>query len=100
MTGTPSALDGLDPLLVAPKRLAIMAVLATSTTTDFAFLRGHLKVSDSDLSKQAAALEAAGYITIAKTGHGRGSATAYKATKLGRHAYRQHRATLHNLLNG
>lgn len=99
MTQTPSALDGLDPLLVAPKRLAIMAVLATSTTTDFAFLREHLRVSDSDLSKQAAALDAAGYITITKTGHGRGSATAYKATKLGRHAYQHHRATLRSLLD-
>ena len=99
MTETPWALDGLDPLLVAPKRLAIMAVLASSSTTDFAFLRGHLRVSDSDLSKQAAALESAGYLTITKTGHGRGSATAYKATKLGRQAYRQHRAALRHLLD-
>ena len=60
MTIESSALDGLDPLLNAPKRLAIMAVLAGSTTTDFAFLRQHLGVSDSDLSKQAAALEELG----------------------------------------
>lgn len=75
-----------------------MAVLASSTSSDFAFLREHLGVSDSDLSKQAAALEAAGYVTITKTGRGRGAVTAYKATKVGRRAYQQHRATLRGLL--
>src|SRR3954454_12465867 len=100
MTFPQSALDGLDPILNAPKRLAIMAVLATSTTTDFAFLREHLGVSDSDLSKQAAALETAGYLTIAKSGRGRESVTAYKATRLGRRASQQHRATLRSLLDG
>jgi DNA-binding MarR family transcriptional regulator len=98
VTQTPSALDGLDPLLNAPKRLAIMAVLATSTSSDFVFLREHLGVSDSDLSKQAAALESAGYVTITKSGRGRGSATAYKATTLGRRSYQQHRAALRSLL--
>ena len=98
MTTTSSALDGLDPVLNAPKRLAIMAVLTSSTSVDFAFLRTHLGVSDSDLSKQTGALEAAGYLTITKSGRGRGSATAYKATKAGGRAYQQHRAALHALL--
>lgn len=75
-----------------------MAVLVSSTSSDFAFLREHLGVSDSDLSKQAAALEAAGYLIIAKSGRGRGAVTAYKATKAGRRAYQQHRATLRSLL--
>lgn len=98
MTIESSALDGLDPLLNAPKRLAIMAVLAGSTTTDFAFLRQHLGVSDSDLSKQAAALEASGYLTITKSGRGRGSVTRFKATKAGRQAYRRHSDALRSLL--
>ncbi len=95
-----SALDGLDPVLNAPKRLAIMAVLTSSTSTDFTFLRTHLGVSDSDLSKQAAALESAGYVVITKSGRGRGAVTAYKATKAGRHAYQQHRSVLQSLLGG
>lgn len=95
---TSSALDGLDPVLNAPKRLAIMAVLTSSTSSDFAFLRQHLGVSDSDLSKQAAALEAAGYVTITKSGRGRGAVTAYKATRSGRQAYQQHRDALRALL--
>jgi DNA-binding MarR family transcriptional regulator len=99
VTGSSSALDGLDPVLNAPKRLAIMAVLTRSTSTDFAFLREHLGVSDSDLSKQAAALETAGYVRVTKSGHGRGSVTTYKATRAGRRAYQQHRATLRGLLD-
>jgi len=95
---TSSALDGLDPVLNAPKRLGIMAVLTSSTSTDFAFLRAHLGVSDSDLSKQASLLESAGYITITKSGRGRGSTTTYKTTKPGRQAYRQHCAALRGLL--
>jgi DNA-binding transcriptional ArsR family regulator len=99
MTQSPSALGGLDPILNAPKRLAIMAVLARSTSTDFTFLREHLGVSDSDLSKQAAALEAAGYVTITKSGRGRGAVTAYRATRVGRRAYQQHRAALRSLID-
>jgi DNA-binding transcriptional ArsR family regulator len=98
VTTTPSALDGLDPVLNAPKRLAIMAVLTSSTSADFAFLREHLGVSDSDLSKQATALEVAGYLTITKSGRGRGSVTTYKSTKTGRRAYHLHRAALRSLL--
>ena len=98
MTLPSPALEGLDPVLNAPKRLAIMAVLMRSTSSDFAFLRQHLGVSDSDLSKQAAALEAAGYLTISKSGRGRGAVTAYKATRAGRRAYRQHVDALRGLL--
>jgi len=93
------ALAGLDPVLTAPKRLAIMAVLARSTSTDFSFLRDHLEVSDSDLSKQATALRAAGYVTITKSGRGRGAVTAYKATRAGRRAYQRHRDALRTLLD-
>lgn len=93
-----SALEGLDPVLNAPKRLAIMAVLTSSTSSDFSFLKHHLGVSDSDLSKQATALQAAGYVSITKSGRGRGAVTAYKVTKAGRRAYQQHCAALRSLL--
>jgi DNA-binding MarR family transcriptional regulator len=97
-TGQDSALAGLSPVLNAPKTLAIMAVLASSSSTDFSFLRRHLGVSDSDLSKQSAALEAAGLLTIHKPGRGRGAATTYKATRHGRQVYQRHRDALRHLL--
>jgi len=95
-----SALAGLDPALNAPKRLAIMALLTASASSDFGFLRRHLGVSDSDLSKQTAALDAAGYLTVHKSGRGRGSVTTYKATSAGRRAYARHRAALEAILAG
>lgn len=88
------SLDDLDPVIHAPKRLAAMAILAHSSETDFPFLREHLGVSDSDLSKQMATLERAGYVTIRKVGRGRGARTAYAVTATGRRAYRRHLAAL------
>jgi len=95
-----SALHGLDPALTAPKRLAAMALLSRSTGSDFAYLRGHLSVSDSDLSKQMSALEAAGYVKVTKSGRGRGSTTTFQATRAGRAAYARHRAALEAILAG
>lgn len=87
-------LADLDPVIHAPKRLAIMAILASSTTTDFAFLRDYLGVSDSDLSKQMAVLEKAGYVSIKKTSRGRGGVTSFRITKSGHTAFDQHLAAL------
>ena len=93
-----SPLGDLDPLLTAPKRLAIVAVLASSASTDFGFLRDHLGISDSDLSKQVSALEQAGYVDVSRTGRGRGSTTSFRLTQRGRQAFDRHRTTLRALL--
>ena len=98
MSADPAPLEGLDPVIHAPKRLAAMAVLAGVESTDFGFLRDHLRVSDSDLSKQMTALEQAGYVKVTKTGRGRGGRTTYRATRAGRTAYAHHRAALRALL--
>lgn len=91
---------GLDPVIHAPKRLALMALLAHAQDADFAFARDTLRISDSDLSKQASALADADYLTITKSGHGRGGVTTYKITKTGREAYQTHRTALESLLTG
>jgi len=46
------------------------------------------------------ALEAAGYVTTAKDGHGRGASTTYAMTKGGRRAYHAHCAALRKLIGG
>jgi len=84
------SLDGLDAVIHAPKRLAAMALLASASSADFPFLREHLDVTDSDLSKQMATLESAGYVTVTKVGHGRGGVTTFKITKAGRAAFKRH----------
>lgn len=91
---------GLDPTIHAPKRLAAMAVLAHARDADFTFLRDHLGISDSDLSKQMSVLARAGYVTVSKRGRGRGSVTTFRLTKAGRAAYEAHRRALEELLAG
>lgn len=88
----------LDPVIHAPKRLAAMAMLTSASAVSFAFLREQLGISDSDLSKQMAALEKAGYVKISKSGRGRGATTTYRITRAGLAAYRRHAAALRALL--
>lgn len=93
-------IDGLDPVIHSPKRLAAMAILANSTSASFRFLKDHLALSDSDLSKQMSALEAAGYVKATKEGRGRGASTTYALTKEGTKAFGAHRRALQRLLDG
>ncbi len=90
-------IEDLDPVIHAPKRLAAMAILSRATAT-FSFLRAHLAVSDSDLSKQMSTLEKAGYVEVAKIGRGRGATTSYALTRQGRTAYARHRSALAAIL--
>lgn len=98
MSSLAAGLADLDPIIHAPKRLAVMAILDASTSTDFPFLRRYLDVTDSDLSKQMTALESAGYVTVSKFGRGRGGSTTYRITSAGRSAYRRHLAALQSLI--
>lgn len=91
-------ISDLDPVIHAPKRLAVMAMMASAPSVSFTFLRDHLGISDSDLSKQMSALEAAGYVKVTKSGRGRGATTTFTLTRAGRAAYKRHRAALQALL--
>jgi DNA-binding MarR family transcriptional regulator len=91
-------IDGLDPVIHVPKRLAAMAVLANAPTVSFRFLRDHLELSESDLSKQMSTLEAAGYVSATKSGRGRGGSTTYRMTTAGQTAYEKHCAALRELI--
>jgi DNA-binding MarR family transcriptional regulator len=97
--GTLAVIEGLDPVIHAPKRLATMAILASAPSASFRFLRDRLEISESDLSKQMSVLEAADYVTSSKDGHGRGASTTYAMTKEGRRAYRAHCAALRKLID-
>ncbi len=93
-------IEDLDPVIHVPKRLAAMAVLANATVVSFRFLREHLQLSDSDLSKQMSTLEAAGYVSAAKEGHGRGGSTTFRITRAGQQAYEKHCTALRALIDG
>ena len=90
----------LDPVIHAPKRLRIMAILSTFEHATFALLLERLELNAPDLSKQLKALQEAGYVKTSKTGKGPGSETWVSMTRRGRHAYNAHAATLRALLDG
>lgn len=78
--------------------LAAVALLRAARSTDFGFLRDHLGVSDSELSKQMSALDQAGYVRIRKRGRGSRATTTYQLTREGRAACTRHREALRALL--
>jgi len=77
----------LDPVIHSPTRLQIMSALAAAEEVEFSYLRDTLKISDPQLSKQAAALETAGYIEIRKGHVGKWPRTWFKLSETGREAF-------------
>ena len=93
------SLDDLDENLTAPKRLAVMGLLASASRIEFAYLRDQLNVTDSDLSKQLRVLLDAGYLTSKRTGKGPTRASWFSITPSGRVALDNHAAALRSLLD-
>ena len=84
-----------DPLIHAPGRLAVLAVLNALEEADFLFLLQQTGLTRGNLSSHTAKLEAAEYIAIEKAFVGKVPRTVYRLTALGREAleaYRQHMA--------
>ncbi|KWW99314.1 MarR family transcriptional regulator [Carbonactinospora thermoautotrophica] len=90
--------EQLDPTIHAPTRLSLVALLAAADEAEFAFVRDHLGVSDSVLSKHASALEAAGYVEIRKGFVGKRARTWLKLTPTGRRAFAAHVAALQRIV--
>ncbi|MEV5411670.1 transcriptional regulator [Thermopolyspora sp. NPDC052614] len=90
----------LNPVIHAPTRLRIVALLAATEEAEFALVRDSVGVSDSVLSKQAAALEAAGYVRVRKGHVGKRPKTWFSLTKEGRAAYAGHVAALQAIVTG
>lgn len=89
---------GFDPLLQAPARLQVMAVLAQVDEADFARLRTITMVSDSVLSKHLSALAEAGHIALRKAASGGRQRTWASLTPSGRRAFKAHVAALEALV--
>ncbi len=90
----------LDDVIHAPVRFSIVAALATVEQADFATIRDTVEISDSVLSKQATALEAAGYVKIKKGYVGKRPRTWLSLTKEGRAAFQNHLAALRAIAEG
>lgn len=91
---------GIDEHLTAPIRLSIIAALVRVDDVEFQTLRDAIEVSDSALSKQAAALEAAGYLTLRKGYVGKRPRTWLSVTAEGRSALASHLDALRAIVDG
>lgn len=86
-----------DPVIHAPGRLQICAILSSVDEAEFALLRDSLKVSDSVLSKHLKQLEEAGYVKLTKTPIDGRSRTWASLTPVGKKAFAAHIAELNRL---
>lgn len=80
----------LDPIIHAPVRLQICAILSATDEAEFALIRREVEVSESVLSKHARHLEEAGYLTIRKGMFGTRQRTWLALTADGKRAFAAH----------
>jgi DNA-binding MarR family transcriptional regulator len=87
----------LDPIIHPIPRLRICALLQPVVKEEFAVLRDHLAVSDSALSKQIAALIAAGYVEQLHATRASRRRVWLRLTPVGRDAFSRHVAALQTI---
>ena len=81
---------GLDPVIHAPARLQLSALLAGVDEMEFATARETLDVSDSVLSKHLAQMQEAGYVRLRKAALAGRQRTWLSLTAAGRAALDRH----------
>ena len=89
--------SAIDPVLHAPARLQIAAVLGRVTKAEFAVIKDVTGVSDSVLSKHLSALSEAGYVKLSKAARDGRQRTWASLTRAGAKAFKAHMAALHEL---
>jgi DNA-binding MarR family transcriptional regulator len=87
-----------DPIIHAPHRLRICALLADIKELEFGPLRDALSVSDSVLSKQLAVLVDAGYVRSRRARRDARQRVWLALTPEGRENYDAHVAALHEIV--
>ena len=85
-----SAPAGIDPVIHAPARLQVAALLAAVNDMEFATVRDAVGVSDSVLSKHLKQMEEAGYVRLRKAALGGRQRTWLSLTREGRRAFSAH----------
>ena len=92
-----SRVPQFDPVIHAPGRLQICAILSAADEAEFAMVRDAIAVSDSVLSKHLKQLEEAGYVRLRKQAHAGRQRTWLSLTPTGRAAFAAHVAELTRL---
>lgn len=91
-------LDGFDKAFENKVRLGTMAALMVNDTLDFNMLKELLKVTDGNLASHLRTLEDNDYVTFEKEFSGRKPRTIYRATELGKTAFKTHLKAIEDLL--
>lgn len=86
-----------DPVIHAPGRLQICAILSSVDDAEFALIRDRIGVSDSVLSKHLKQLEEAGYVALSKAPLDGRQRTWLRLTAAGKKAFAAHVAELNRL---
>ena len=92
-----SAVPVFDPVIHAPGRLQICAILSGIDDAEFALIRDRIGVSDSVLSKHVKQLEEVGYVALTKAPFDGRQRTWLALTGKGRKAFAAHVAELQRL---
>lgn len=91
------AIAGLDPIIHAPARLQICALLSATDEAEFALVREEVGVSESVLSKHVKQLEEAGYVGVRKAVLASRQRTWLSLTDAGQKVFRRHLQALTEL---
>lgn len=91
-------LDQLNSVFDHRNRLGIMSVLMVNEWVDHNQLKATLALTDGNLASHLRSLEAAEHIECSKQFVGRKPQTTYRATPLGREAFKKHLDALEALL--
>ncbi|MCP2256968.1 Winged helix DNA-binding domain-containing protein [Streptoalloteichus tenebrarius] len=89
---------GFDPIVHAPHRLRICALLDAVDEMEFSVVRDTLGVSDSVLSKQVAVLSEASYVEQRRAVRNTRQRVWLRLTTQGRNAYHHHVAALRSII--
>ncbi len=81
-------------------RLGIMSVLMVNEYVSFNELKQWMSLTDGNLASHLKYLEKVDYISINKSFLGRKPNTKYRATKLGKNAFKKHVNALEKILKG
>ena len=92
-----SRVPQFDPVIHAPGRLQICAILSAADEAEFAMVRDAIKVSDSVMSKHLKQLEEAGYVKLTKAALDGRQRTWLALTAAGHKAFAAHVAELQRL---
>jgi DNA-binding transcriptional ArsR family regulator len=90
--------DQFDKAFENRLRLQIMSVLVANDYYDFNSLKDLLDVTDGNLASHLKGLEKEEYIIVTKSFIGRKPNTQYKASPLGKQAFKKHLEALENLI--